>query len=73
MQDTLERIIKILKYDIKTNEKEVYERDTKEILEMLTNLTKNCECSDCKKEFELNYGKELNCPYCGSGDVIIYE
>ena len=28
-------IIKILKYDLKTDEKVVYERDAKEILEML--------------------------------------
>lgn len=42
-KDLIERIKKILKYDIKANEKEVYERDAKEILEMLEELSEKKE------------------------------
>ena len=67
------QVIRMLKYDLKQDEKFVYQRDAKEILEILGALDKkSCECSDCKREFETT-DEKVNCPYCGSGDVIIYE
>ena len=38
VKDLLERIKKILEYDIKASEKVVYERDAKEIIEMIENF-----------------------------------
>lgn len=33
-----------------------------------------CECQNCGKEFETDEPiEEITCPYCHSGDVIIYE
>ena len=34
-----------------------------------------CECQNCEKDFETEYirPEEITCPYCHSGDVIIYE
>lgn len=66
-------VIKILKYDLKQDEKYVYQRDAKEILELLGALeNKSCECSDCTRQFETT-DENISCPYCGSGDVIVYE
>lgn len=41
MEDLLERIKKILQYDIKQDEKFVYARDAKEIIEMIENWFKS--------------------------------
>ena len=38
MEELLKRIKKILEYDIKADEKFVYERDAKEIIEMIENF-----------------------------------
>jgi hypothetical protein len=59
MKDLLERIKKILEYDIKANEKVVYERDAKEIIEMIENtiiddITRSIE--------ENNYNGNLKIP-----------
>lgn len=34
-----------------------------------------CECQNCEKEFEIEIkeNKEVICPYCYSGDIIIYK
>lgn len=64
-------IKKILKYDLKQDEKFVYQRDIKEILEMLGERF-DYECSCCGKEFE-SIEENPSCPYCHTGDVIKYE
>lgn len=36
---------------------------------------KECECQNCERQFEteIKEGEEVICPYCHSGDVIVYD
>lgn len=53
MKELLERIKKILEYDIKASEKVVYERDAKEIIEMIENFKSEVKWNEIRIFYKL--------------------